>query len=100
MPAVFLASYAVAFALEVLHFLRPRPILRLLSLVFGAAGLLAQSIFVAVHRLDLATAFGSLVLLSWILAVFYLYGSIHHARLAWGLFVLPLVVGLIGLAQL
>jgi len=108
MPAVnerftvycFLASYAIAFALEVLHFLRPRPIVRLLSLVFGAAGLLAQSLFVAVRPLDLASPFGSLVLLAWILAVFYLYGSIHHARLAWGLFVLPLVLGLIGLAEI
>jgi ABC-type transport system involved in cytochrome c biogenesis permease subunit len=108
MPAViervtvycFLASYALAFALEVLHFLRPRPIVRVLSLAFGAAGLLAQTLFVAVQPLDLASPFGSLVLLAWILAVFYLYGSIHHGRLAWGLFVLPLVLGLIGLAQL
>lgn len=96
----FLASYAVAFALEALHFLRPRPIVRVLSLTFGGAGLLAHTIFVAIHPLDLASPFGSLLLLSWILAVFYLYGSFHHARLAWGLFVLPLVLGLIGLAQL
>jgi ABC-type transport system involved in cytochrome c biogenesis permease subunit len=38
--------------------------------------------------------------LSWIIAVFYLYGSIHHRRQAWGFFVLPLVLGLIGLADL
>ena len=108
MPAViervtvycFLASYAVAFALEVLHFVRPRPIVRGLSLVCGAAGLLAQTLFVAVKPLDLASPFGSLLLLAWVLAVFYLYGSIHHGRLAWGLFVLPLVIGLIGLAEL
>jgi ABC-type transport system involved in cytochrome c biogenesis permease subunit len=37
--------------------------------------------------------------LAWILAIFYLYGSIHHRRLAWGVFVLPLVLGLTGLAR-
>jgi ABC-type transport system involved in cytochrome c biogenesis permease subunit len=37
--------------------------------------------------------------LSWILAVFYLFGSIHHRRLAWGVFVLPVVLGLVGLAS-
>lgn len=95
----FLASYAVAFALEVLHFLRPRPIVRVLSLAFGAAGLLAHTIYLAVQRLPLASPSSSLLLLAWILAVFYLYGSIHHGRLAWGLFVLPLVLGLIGLAE-
>src|SRR5262249_11154625 len=35
--------------------------------------------------------------LAWILAIFYLYGSLHHGRLAWGVFVLPLIVGLVGL---
>src|SRR5439155_24450435 len=37
--------------------------------------------------------------LAWILAMFYLYGSIHYRRLAWGLFVLPVVVGILALAQ-
>jgi len=38
----------------------------------------------------LASPFGSLVLLAWVMAVFYFYGSIHYRRIAWGLFVLPL----------
>jgi ABC-type transport system involved in cytochrome c biogenesis permease subunit len=31
--------------------------------------------------------------------VFYFYGSLHHRQLAWGLFVLPLVLGLVVLAE-
>lgn len=106
----FAASYAVALGLEVWHLLFPRPIQRYLSLAFGGAGLLAHTIYVLVRMtlpapsdqvqpLQLASPFGSLVFLAWILAVFYFYGSIHHGRLAWGLFVLPLVLGLIVLAD-
>jgi ABC-type uncharacterized transport system permease subunit len=96
----FAASYAVAFALELFRQLRPRPGLRLLSLISTGAGLLAHTVFVAVNPLPLQTSFGSLIFLAWILAVFALYGSIHHSRLAWGLFVLPLVLGLIAVAKL
>jgi ABC-type transport system involved in cytochrome c biogenesis permease subunit len=38
-----------------------------------------------------------MLFLAWILAIFYLIGSIHHRRLSWGLFVLPLVLALVGL---
>jgi ABC-type uncharacterized transport system permease subunit len=94
----FAASYAVALVLELWHLARPRPILRYIGTAFGAAGLLAHVLYVVVQRPSLVTPAGSLLLLALILAVFYLYGSIHHRRLAWGLFVLPLVLGLIGLA--
>src|SRR5207248_3280882 len=87
----FGASYAVALALELLQQVRPRPVQRVLALAFGTAGLLAHTIFVVIQPLELASPFGSLLFLAWILAVFYLYGSLHHRRLAWGLFVLPLV---------
>ncbi len=96
----FAASYGVALALELFHQFRPRPVLRLLALFFGGAGLFAHSVFIAVNPLPLETAFGSLVLLAWVLAVFYLYGSLHHRRVAWGLFVLPLILGLVLLAEL
>lgn len=95
----FAASYAVALGLEFWHYLRPRPIERLLSLAFGAAGLVAHTAFIVVQPLPLANPFGSLLFLAWILGVFYLYGSMHHGRLAWGLFVLPLVLGLVLLAN-
>jgi ABC-type uncharacterized transport system permease subunit len=93
----FLASYALAMALELLHQFRPRPVLRLLALAAGSAGFLAQTVFLAVHRPALAWQFGWLVLLTWILAIFYLAGTLHRPQ-AWGVFVLPLILALLGLA--
>jgi ABC-type transport system involved in cytochrome c biogenesis permease subunit len=95
----FAASYAVALFLDTLRLLWPRHGLRFLALCFTGAGLIAHTAFVVVNPLPLQTSFGSLVFLAWILAVFALYGAIHHRGLAWGLFVLPLVLGLIGLAE-
>jgi ABC-type transport system involved in cytochrome c biogenesis permease subunit len=94
----FLASYGVALALELLYLLRPRPVLRYASLGFGGAGLLAHSIYLAWQRPPLAGQYGLLLCIAWILAIFYLYGSLHHSRLAWGVFVLPLILGLVMLA--
>jgi ABC-type transport system involved in cytochrome c biogenesis permease subunit len=94
----FGASYATALVLELLHLLRARPVLRLAAIGFGAAGLLAHTLFLAVQQPPLASQFGSTLFLAWILAVFYLYGSLHHGRVAWAVFVLPLVLGLVGLA--
>jgi ABC-type transport system involved in cytochrome c biogenesis permease subunit len=94
----FAASYAVALFLDVIHQLRPRPALRLLGLGFGAAGLLAQTIYLVVQPPPLAWQFGWMLFLSWILAIVYLYRAVHYPRLAWGIFMLPLVLGLVGLA--
>jgi ABC-type transport system involved in cytochrome c biogenesis permease subunit len=94
----FGASYAVALALELFQHLRPRSAVRVLALIFGGAGLLAHTAYVIVQPLELASPFGSLLFLGWILAVFYLYGALHRRRQAWGLFVLPLVLGLVLLA--
>src|SRR5688500_14851139 len=96
----FAASYAVALALELWHAYRPRPILRYASLGFGAAGVFAHALFVVFQPLPLASSFGSLLFLALILAVFYFYGALHHDKLAWGVFVLPLVLGLVILAIL
>ena len=93
----FLASYGVALALELWHQFRPRPVLRLLGLGFGAAGLLAQTIYLARRQPPLVEPFGWMLFLAWILAIFYLSGAVHHRRLAWGVFVLPLVLVLVGL---
>ena len=70
-----------------------------LATLCGAAGLLAHTIYFVAQRLTLASQAGSLLFLAWILATFYLYGSLHYRRLAWGLFVLPVIIGLIALAQ-
>lgn len=94
----FAASYACALGLDLWHLARPRPILRLVAIGLAAAGLLAHTVFIVVQPLPLGSPYGSLLFLGWILAVFYVYGSVHHRHLAWGLFVLPLVLGLVLLA--
>lgn len=102
----FAASYAAAFALELWHLVRPRPILRILSLGFGGAGLFAHIlymthfVYLSEEPLPLGSPTGSLFFLALILAIFYLYGALHHHRIVWALFVLPVVLGLVGLGAL
>lgn len=93
----FGASYAVALILEIVHLVWPRRVQRLLATGFGIAGLFAHTVYLAVQRPPLASQYGTILLLAWILAVFYVYGSIHYRKLAWGVFVLPVVIGLVGL---
>src|SRR5437868_11027780 len=91
----FAASYGVALALELWRLVAPRPILRLIALSFGTAGLVAHFVYLSVQNpLPLATPQGSLLFLAWILAFFNFSETIHHSRQTWGLFVLPLVLGL------
>jgi ABC-type transport system involved in cytochrome c biogenesis permease subunit len=100
------ASYAVALAFELARLIRPGAVPRLIGTGFGAAGLLAHTLlltrwfFLDEPSMPLSAQSGSLLFLAWILAVFYLYGSLHHRRLAWGVFILPVVLGLVGLASL
>lgn len=93
----FLASYATALGLELLYQVRRREATRWLAFGFGAAGLVAQTIFLTVQRPPLIDQYGWMLFLAWILAVFYLFGAVHHRRLSWGLFALPLVIGLVAL---
>ncbi len=94
----FAASYGVAFALELWHLVRPRPILRIVALIFGGAGLFAHISYLAWQSAPLGSPKGALLLLALILAAFYVGEAIHHGRIPWALFVLPIVLILIGLA--
>ena len=98
--ACFGLSYLVALVLELARLVWPRAGSgwRLAALVFGAAGLLAHTYYIIAHQPTPAAPSGSLLLLGWVLALFYLYGTIHHARQAWAVFVLPVVIGLVGLS--
>jgi ABC-type uncharacterized transport system permease subunit len=96
----FEASYAVALVCELAAMARPARLLRLIASAGGLAGLLAHTLFLAVQRPTLSSPYGSLLLLAWVLAVFGIYGAAHHPRLAWAVFVLPLVIGLCVLAGL
>ncbi|HEX4589162.1 MAG TPA: cytochrome c biogenesis protein CcsA [Gemmataceae bacterium] len=94
----FGASYAVALGLELARLARPQPALRAVALLFGFAGLFAQTAFLAIQRPTIQSPYGSLLFLAWVLSIFYLYGTVHHRRFAWAIFVLPVVLGLILLA--
>lgn len=96
----FAASYGSALGLEIWHWFRPRPVLRYLAGGFGLAGLLAQLLYLNVQHVPLNSPSGSLQFLAFILAIFYLYGSLHHRGFEWGIFVLPIILGLLLLAFL
>jgi ABC-type transport system involved in cytochrome c biogenesis permease subunit len=91
-------SYALAFFAELARLRWPRPSLRLAGLALGAVGLFTHSVYLAYHHPSPAAPFGALLAVAWVLAVFYLYGTVHHRTKAWAVFVLPVVLGLVALA--
>ncbi|GBD35927.1 hypothetical protein HRbin36_01042 [bacterium HR36] len=96
----FAASYAVAWLAELVRWLKPtwKP-LRWLMLGCTAAGLLAHTLFLAARWTPNAGQGRSLLWLAWIVAFLGLYGAMHYKRVAWTLFVLPVVLALVGLAS-
>ncbi|HEV3145397.1 MAG TPA: hypothetical protein VGZ47_16005, partial [Gemmataceae bacterium] len=94
----FGASYLLALGLELARTVWPRSWPRWLGLAFGTVGLFAHTVYLLVRAPSVYTPWGSLLLLSWVVAVFYLYGAFHHRKLAWAIFVLPIVLILIGLS--
>ena len=96
--ACFGLSYLCAFALELARLFWPGAGWRLSSLGFGVAGFFAQTVYIWSNQPSPATPYGSLLLLAWILVAFYLVGSIHHSKQAWAIFVLPVVIGLVGMS--
>jgi ABC-type transport system involved in cytochrome c biogenesis permease subunit len=96
----FGASYALALVFEISRLRRPGKTQQVLATVAGTAGLFAHTVFLALRLPSLATECGSFLFLAWILAVFYYFGSFHHARQIWSVFVLPVILGLIALAAI
>ncbi len=91
-------SYLLAFLLEAGRLVRPGAAWRWAGLAFGVVGFLTQSFYILLNLPTPAAPYGSLLLLAWVLALFYLYGTIHHAKQAWAVFVLPVVILLVGLS--
>ena len=91
-------SYLLALVLELARLRWPASGFRTTGLIAGSVGLLTHSAYLVLHHPSPAVPYGSILILAWVLAVFYLYGSVHHARQVWGVFVLPVVVGLVGLS--
>lgn len=96
----FLASYGLALALELLHLWVGRAAVRALALTAAAAGLVAHTLYLYNRQPPLIWQFSWILFVAWVLAVFYLCGAIHHRRQSWGVFVLPLILGLLGLGLL
>lgn len=100
----FTASYGVALALEITRLLFRSGVRGAVMLGFAAAGLLAHTLYLTHRALanggetPLSSAYDWYLVAAWTLAAAYLYLTIHHPRAAIGLFVLPLVLTLIGVA--
>lgn len=99
----FAASYAVALALEVTRLFWRSGIRGAVMVGFAAAGLLAQTIFLGQRAtqaaMPLSSEFDWYLVAAWLLVVLYLYLMYYHPRAPLGLFLLPLVLALIGVAQ-
>jgi hypothetical protein len=93
-------SYLCAFLLELARLIWPAKAWRVAGLVFGAAGLFAHTAYLLVHQPSPAEPSGSVLLLAWVLALFYFYGNVHrHAKQAWAVFVLPVIIGLVATSR-
>jgi ABC-type uncharacterized transport system permease subunit len=100
----FAASYAVALALEITRLFFRSGVRGAVMLLFAGAGLLAQTLFFVYRALHepnapLSSEFDWYLLAAWCLMLAYFDLTIHHPKTPFGLFVLPLVLGLIGMAQ-
>jgi ABC-type transport system involved in cytochrome c biogenesis permease subunit len=97
----FAASYTVALALEVSRLLFRSGIRGAVMLGFAGAGLVAHTAFLYYRAVSSAGAPLSsqrdwYLVAAWVLVVVYLYLVYYHPRNPFGLFLLPLVLGLIG----
>lgn len=97
----FLASYVVAFALELTRLLGRNRLSRFVMLGFGAAGLVAHTILIfnrsrSAHLPPLlSSTYDWLLVLSWLLILIYLFLTAMDRELALGAFALPVVLLLI-----
>lgn len=96
----FAGSYSVALALELSRLLFRSGIRGAIMLGFAAAGLLAHTIYlyeraVSASGFPLSSEQDWYVVAAWILAALYLYLTAYYRDNAFGVFLLPLVLGLV-----
>ena len=102
----FLASYLIAWGLELARLSGRSRVSQMVALTFTFAGLLAHSIYLVRRSLEtglpplLGSAHDWLLVLAWVLVLFYLYFSLLHRELALGVFLLPVVLLLIAATYL
>ena len=100
----FAASYAVALACEASRLAFRSGVRGAVMVGFAAAGLLAHTLFLAwraatEQALPLSSPFDWYLLAAWLLAAGYLYFTLTNPRTPVGLFMLPVVLLLVGAAQ-
>jgi hypothetical protein len=100
----FLASYLVAFVLELGRLLGRSVISRLVMIGFGIAGFAAHTVYL-VNRSQqthlpplLASTHDWMLVLAWVLVLFYVFLALAQKELAVGTFALPVVLILVGSA--
>lgn len=101
----FAASYTVALILEITRFFFRSGVRGAIMLAFAGAGLFAHTAFLVYRAAD---AVGSplsskqewYLIAAWVLAAIYLYLTSHYPNKSIGVFLLPLVLGLIGVGAL
>jgi ABC-type uncharacterized transport system permease subunit len=99
----FTAAYGVALALELARVLLRGGVRGAITWGFAAAGLVAQTAFLygrALHErgAPLSSEKDWFLVAAWVLVVVYLHLAVLHPRVSFGLFLLPLALGLIGTA--
>ena len=103
----FAASYGVALLLEASRLLFRLPVRFVIMVLFAAAGLFAHSAYLVIRAqagipggMPLSSWYDWCLLAAWVLAAVYLGFVIGRPESAMGIFLLPLVEGLIGVAYL
>ena len=97
----FLASYAIAFTLELTRLLRRSTISRAFMLLFAVAGFVAHTAYLWFSGRQkglpplLVSSQDWLLVLAWVAVLFYIFLTSIDRKLAVGLFLLPLVLILI-----
>ena len=96
----FAASYGVTLALEITRLLFRSGLRGAIMLGFAGAGLVAHTAYLyyrAIHATGspLSSSQDWCLVAAWVLAATYLYLTYYHPGSAFGLFILPLVLGLI-----
>ncbi|MFM7206831.1 MAG: hypothetical protein ACKO4T_09200 [Planctomycetaceae bacterium] len=101
----FAASYGVALACEASRLVFRSGVRGAAMVAFAAAGLVAHTLFLVWRAVDggaapLSSPFDWYLLAAWTLAAGYLWLTLANPRTPVGLFLLPIVLGLVGAATL
>lgn len=100
----FAASYAVSLTLEVSQLFVKIGVRRPLTLGFAGAGLLVHTVYLALHPTEggapLSSWYHWCLAVAWVVAAVYLLLTLSRPQASLGIFLLPLVLSLLGLAHL